>query len=43
MVLDLLGGEQASVGARIVCFIAVIDRLLGRHGEARELLRRVPP
>jgi ATP/maltotriose-dependent transcriptional regulator MalT len=37
---DLIAPEQVAVRGRIVGFMAVIDRLLGRHGEARQLLQR---
>lgn len=39
-VLELLNDKQSSIGARIACFIAVIDRLPGHDGEARNLLER---
>lgn len=39
-VLTLINANESGTGGRIVCFMAVIDRLLGRHGEARELLQR---
>jgi DNA-binding NarL/FixJ family response regulator len=41
--LGLLPPEAAALRGRVAAFVAVVDHLLGRHGDARALLERTLP